>query len=167
MRPPGRGVSVYGGDQLGAAHGRAGGGHQRAQVVLERLHARPLAVVVARRRPPGPLQAGIVRLTVIDVVGQDRARGGAPPLVRAHPLDSAILIHQFKLCQQGELIAVNVAAPPAKANPTPIPAIPQDGAYGIPPRLEQRRHIKGLIAQPMGIHGPAGVEEVIPHGGPV
>ena len=61
-------------------HHRHRAGHQGRPGCRDRGHRLPARGVIARLIPPGPVDAGVVGLAVVDVVRDDRTGGPAPAL---------------------------------------------------------------------------------------
>ncbi len=120
-------------------------------------------VIVAWLRPPGPLQAGIVGLTLVDAAGYDWTGGSAPVHVRHNALMAAVRILDLELSQQRRAVTIDIAPAAMETEATAIPAIAQRCAQRVGPRNKLRRHVKGLVAQTVIIARPAWRQDVIAH----
>ena len=121
-------------------------------------------VVVTRGRPAGPLSAGVVRLTVIDITRQNGPPRGTPGFIGDDLLRRAIRVGDLKLGEQRQPIAVDVALPTVEAESPSIPTIAQDGANGVAPFAQEVCHDERLVAQAVVVTRPSWSHDVIAHG---
>src|SRR5205807_307847 len=102
-------------DQFGAPNRRPGWCDERGKLSIELSHTGPIVVIIPGRRPARSLQTGIVRLTIIDVAGQNGCLCGTPGLVGDDTLACAVRVVDLELGQQREPVAIDVAAPTIEA----------------------------------------------------
>src|SRR5689334_6649423 len=114
-----------------------------------------------------PGASGIIRLTVINIAGQNRSPRSTPCLVSHETLGCAVDVVDFELGEQCQAVTVDVAPSTTKAEPPTVPAIAQHGPNGVAAFLQKPRHIERLVAQPMVVAGPSGVQNAIANGGAI
>src|SRR6266568_69784 len=114
-----------------------------------------------------PGASGIIRLTVINIAGQNRSPRSTPGLVSHDALGCAVGVVDLELGEQCQAVTVDVAPSTAKAEPPTVPAIAEYGPDSIAAFLQKPRHIERLVAQPVVVAGPPRVQNVIANGGAI
>src|ERR1700730_8345022 len=114
-----------------------------------------------------PGASGIIRLTVINIAGQNRSPRSTPRLVSHDTLGGTVGVVDFELGEQCQAVTVDVTTSTTKAEPPPVPAIAPHGPDSVAALAQETRHIERLVVQPVGVAGPARVQNVIANGGVV
>ena len=90
----------------------------------------------------------------------DRAGRRLPVCPGRHDFGAAVGILEVQLTLEARVLAVMVALL-AEADVAAVPAIRQDRAQGVVPRMNPVGHIIGAVVDPSGVVGPAGVEIIV------
>src|SRR5947209_14600017 len=114
-----------------------------------------------------PFTAGIIRLTVIHIAGQNRSPRSTPCLVSHDTLGCAVDVVDFELGEPREAVTVDVTPSTTKAEPPPVPAIAQHGPDGVTALVQKTRHVERLVEQPVVVTGPSRIQNMIANGGAI
>src|SRR5207245_724444 len=145
-------------DQFSTAHRWPGWRDEGGEVPADPPHTNPLVVVITWCRPTGQFKASIVRLAVIDIIGQDGPPRCMPGFIGDDALCRAIQVVDFELGQQRQPVTVDITPPITETKSTTIPTVTQDGTDGVLAFAQQARHIERLVAQPVVVAGPSWVK---------
>ena len=120
-----------------------------SQVLVEDLH------LCRTRRTVAEPQVG--RLAVVEVVRHDLTLVRPPGPVRSQDVDGAVGGDDLELGQQGE--AISIESPGVGvAEPAAVPPVPEQRLDDVRTRLDQVRHVVGVVSQPVRVGRPSGGE---------
>src|SRR4030081_1592601 len=125
-------------------------------------NAAPRAVIVSRPTPTGFLEARVVRLAVVDVGNENRSGRRLPLTVSTHDLRVAIGILHNELRKESEVCPVVVALALEPKMPT-VPPITECRTKCVDTRANERRHVVGVVLQPLVVARPAWPEQPVAH----
>src|SRR4051812_47344631 len=147
--------------QLRPAHGRPRRRDERRQVAVDGPDAAPPAVVVAWVGPSVELEARVVRLAVVQVGREQRSSRGAPAVAGRDDGRRPVAVDDLESREQGEPVAVDVAAASVRAEAAAVPPVAHDRSDRIAADANLPGHVERLDAQPAVVARPARCKNMI------
>ncbi len=141
--------------------GGAGWGMSELQVPVQDRDRCPGRVVEAGPIPTGRFEAGVVGLTVVDAVGEDRAGAGAPGPVGGHQLRTAVVV-EVELQERRRPVGPEVPMR-RPAEPAHGPPLAGDGPERVGPRPHEVGDVVGADGEAMVVRRPARAQHLVAH----